>query len=187
MSVQSIVSTLGVTGTDFVDLDSSRSGTSGHIVRNLSHFKPRQERTGGFNSKPNNFATGANSFGTSAHRQPDQGILDHERKRKVELECFKLREELEEKGLVSLATSRFHSTLSRLRAWASLARDIPRPIRQCPCLHTNEEIVAIRLAKIKPSPGCHLKKRWGPGCSELEPAFSFNLPTFWEVSVGREV
>jgi serine/arginine repetitive matrix protein 2 len=34
------------------------------------------------------------------HRQPDQGILDHERKRKVEIKCMELRDELEEKGYV---------------------------------------------------------------------------------------
>lgn len=32
------------------------------------------------------------------HREPDQGILEHERKRKVEVKCLELRLELEDKG-----------------------------------------------------------------------------------------
>lgn len=38
------------------------------------------------------FERGAPSF-----REPDQGILDHERKRKIELRCLELQLELEEK------------------------------------------------------------------------------------------
>jgi hypothetical protein len=40
------------------------------------------------------------------HRQADPGILEHEKKRAVEVRCAELADELEEKGfvLVSLAT-----------------------------------------------------------------------------------
>lgn len=75
----------------------SYSGTSGHIVRNLSSVRPR-EGPPGAHSKPGDFSTGANSLGPPIHRQPDKGILDHERKRKIEVRCLELREELEEKG-----------------------------------------------------------------------------------------
>lgn len=34
------------------------------------------------------------------HRQPDQGILEHEKKRQVEVRCAELTDELEEKGSV---------------------------------------------------------------------------------------
>ncbi len=36
--------------------------------------------------------------GPPVHRQPDAAILDHERKRRVEVKCMELREELEESG-----------------------------------------------------------------------------------------
>ena len=75
---------------------SSHSGTSGHVIRNLSHLRPREGPPG--SGRPGDFSTGANSFGPPVHRQPDAGILDHERKRKVEVKCFELREELEERG-----------------------------------------------------------------------------------------
>ena len=34
------------------------------------------------------------------HREPDQGILEHERKRKVEVKCLELRLKLEDDGYV---------------------------------------------------------------------------------------
>lgn len=34
-------------------------------------------------------------------REPDQGILDHEKKRKVEVKCLELQVELEDQGCVS--------------------------------------------------------------------------------------
>jgi serine/arginine repetitive matrix protein 2 len=36
--------------------------------------------------------------GAPSLREPDQGILDHERKRKIELRCLELQLDLEEKG-----------------------------------------------------------------------------------------
>lgn len=32
------------------------------------------------------------------HREPDEGILEHERKRKVEIKCLELQDALEEQG-----------------------------------------------------------------------------------------
>jgi predicted site-specific integrase-resolvase len=36
------------------------------------------------------------------HREPDKEILEHERKRKVEVACIELRDKLEEQGFVYL-------------------------------------------------------------------------------------
>lgn len=48
------------------------------------------------------FGSGANSFGAMddfpKHRQADPGILEHEKKRAVEVRCAELADELEEKG-----------------------------------------------------------------------------------------
>jgi len=65
------------------------SGTSGHITRNLSHLRPRDE-----------FRAPSDIRDLPVqHRQPDAGILDHERKRKVEVACLELQDDLEEKGI----------------------------------------------------------------------------------------
>ena len=36
--------------------------------------------------------------GPPIHRAPDAAIMEHERKRKVEVKCFELQEQLEEDG-----------------------------------------------------------------------------------------
>jgi len=63
------------------------SGTSGYVQRNLSHLKPR-DRAAPYD---------LDDFKKHRQRQPDPEILEHERKRKIENEVFKLRDELEEK------------------------------------------------------------------------------------------
>lgn len=71
------------------------SGTNGYVQRNLSHLLPRS------------LATEVSRHEEMRVRnvQPDAGILDHERKRKVEIKCLELRDELEDKGCVINADS----------------------------------------------------------------------------------
>lgn len=65
------------------------SGTNGYVVRNLSHLRPRDPPSrNGPDFKDDRIK----------HREPDQGILEHERKRKVEVRCMELRMELEDQG-----------------------------------------------------------------------------------------
>ncbi|GAA5952560.1 hypothetical protein JCM21900_003416 [Sporobolomyces salmonicolor] len=64
------------------------SGTSGHIQANRSHLRARQQF-----DKPADFKE---SF---SHRAPDQAILDHERRRRVEAKCFELQVSLEDDGV----------------------------------------------------------------------------------------
>ncbi|PWN47523.1 hypothetical protein IE53DRAFT_412980 [Violaceomyces palustris] len=71
------------------------SGTNGYVQRNLSHVKSRWEDDGfkgkgGGSSSPFSDSTGARNV------KADESILLHERKRKVEIQCLQLREELEE-------------------------------------------------------------------------------------------
>ncbi|GAA5829042.1 hypothetical protein JCM5353_000878 [Sporobolomyces roseus] len=70
------------------------SGTSGHIQANRSTLRSRQQ----FDHKggPQDFKQDANTF-----RQPDQSILEHERKRRIEAKCFELQVTLEDEGLIS--------------------------------------------------------------------------------------
>ncbi|KAL7273185.1 RNA-splicing factor [Rhizina undulata] len=60
------------------------SGTSGYVQRNLSHLKPRYDI--------------APYHGKDERQRikPNQEILDHDRKREVEVKCFELRDKLEE-------------------------------------------------------------------------------------------
>ncbi|KAL2270411.1 hypothetical protein VTJ83DRAFT_2595 [Remersonia thermophila] len=75
---------------DNVGLPTPRgSGTSGYIQRNLAHMKPRDlapypPRDNDRQHRP---------------RQPDKGLLEHERKREVEVKVFELRDRLEEEGV----------------------------------------------------------------------------------------
>ena len=66
------------------------SGTNGYIVRNLSHMRSHD--------------TAADRMALDAppikHREPDQEILEHERKRKVEVACYELRVKLEDEEYV---------------------------------------------------------------------------------------
>lgn len=64
------------------------SGTNGYVVRNLSHLRNHEtaaERAAQYDqSKP------------PQHREPDLAILEHERKRLVEVKCFELQVQLED-------------------------------------------------------------------------------------------
>ncbi|KAI9167461.1 Pre-mRNA-splicing factor CWC21 [Paramyrothecium foliicola] len=73
---------------DNVGLSTPRgSGTSGYVQRNLAHMKPRDYG-----------APYPKDTDTLRHkqRQPDKAILEHDRKREVEVKVFDLRDQLEE-------------------------------------------------------------------------------------------
>ncbi|KAH9883587.1 cwf21-domain-containing protein [Xylariomycetidae sp. FL2044] len=73
---------------DNVGLSTPRgSGTSGYVQRNLAHLKPRDRA-----------APYPQDVDILKHRQrqPDKEILEHERKREVEVKVFELRDQLEE-------------------------------------------------------------------------------------------
>jgi len=73
---------------DNVGLPTPRgSGTSGYVQRNLAHLRPREpikpRDPESYRHKP---------------RKPDPGLLEHDRKREVEVKVFELRDKLEEEG-----------------------------------------------------------------------------------------
>ncbi|KAL2156502.1 hypothetical protein VTH82DRAFT_1247 [Thermothelomyces myriococcoides] len=79
---------------DNVGLPTPRgSGTSGYVQRNLAHMKPR-DRVAPYPPR-NNDADGQRH----KPRQPDKGLLEHDRKREVEVKVFELRDKLEEEGV----------------------------------------------------------------------------------------
>ncbi|KAI0751433.1 cwf21 domain-containing protein [Daedaleopsis nitida] len=66
------------------------SGTNGYVVRNLSAVRSHQsvqDRASAWDVAP------------PKHREPDAEILEHERKRKVEIKCLELQLQLEEDGV----------------------------------------------------------------------------------------
>lgn len=83
---------------DNVGLSTPRgSGTSGYVQRNRAFIRPRDNAYGGphGNSNPRDLLAAQQA---SRLRQPDQGILEHDRKRAIEVQVFALRDELEEEG-----------------------------------------------------------------------------------------
>ncbi|PSR77977.1 pre-mRNA splicing factor CWC21 [Coniella lustricola] len=73
---------------DNVGLSTPRgSGTSGYVQRNLAHIKPR-DSAAPYPKDPDTFR--------HRQRQPDKGILEHDRKREIEVKVFELRDELED-------------------------------------------------------------------------------------------
>jgi cwf21 domain len=82
------------------------SGTSGYVQRNLAHLKPRDY------GKP--YSTDLESL-KHRQRQPDKEILEHDRKRDVEVKVFELRDRLEDEGYAYLPTPISFSSLSEKR------------------------------------------------------------------------
>ena len=68
------------------------SGTNGYVQRN-SAFIPKGRDDVKFKTEAD-----IQRLEASANREPNQGILDHERKRKLEVKCMELEEVLEEQG-----------------------------------------------------------------------------------------
>ncbi|KAK5163653.1 RNA-splicing factor [Saxophila tyrrhenica] len=66
------------------------SGTSGYVQTNKAHLRPRD------NPKPY-----PSDFDSLKHRQrqPDAEILEHDRKRQIEVKIFELRDKLEDEGV----------------------------------------------------------------------------------------
>lgn len=70
------------------------SGTNGHVQRNWALVRPQPR------DKERSYKTEQelSKIDTAANRQPNKEILDHERKRKIELKCAEFQEILEEQG-----------------------------------------------------------------------------------------
>ncbi|KAB5558158.1 cwf21 domain-containing protein [Coniochaeta sp. 2T2.1] len=77
---------------DNVGLSTPRgSGTSGYVQKNLAAMRPR-DRGAPYSSDLDNLRE-------YKQRVPDKGILEHDRKREVEVKVFELRDKLEEEGV----------------------------------------------------------------------------------------
>lgn len=82
---------------DNVGLSTPRgSGTSGYVQRNLAHIRPRD--SGAPYPPPRDSSGPGADIPRHRQRQPDRGILEHDRKRAVEVKVLELRDELEDAG-----------------------------------------------------------------------------------------
>lgn len=98
---------------DNVGLSTPRgSGTSGYVQKNLAAMRPR-DRGAPYSSDLDNLRE-------YKQRQPDKGILEHDRKREVEVKVFELRDKLEEEGCVAYQP-RFYS---RRQTAADMGRSV---------------------------------------------------------------
>lgn len=70
------------------------SGTNGYVTRNLSFVRDQKERV---SYKPD---VDLAKFEATMTKKPNKEILEHERKRQIEVECTKLQDTLEEQGYV---------------------------------------------------------------------------------------
>lgn len=69
------------------------SGTSGYVQSNKAHIRARD------NAQPY-----PKDFDTIKHkqRQPDKEILEHDRKRDIEVKVFEMRDRLEDEGYTAI-------------------------------------------------------------------------------------
>ena len=76
-----------------IGLDTARgSGTNGYVQRNLSFIRRHKDRVDYKNEEE------LKKLDQMMNKKPNQEILDHERKRKVELKCIEMHELMEEQG-----------------------------------------------------------------------------------------
>lgn len=97
-SAKLVIATCGTYSADDIPAD-TLSGTNAFISRNTAHLKLRDGPPSfAFTGQSGRYGDFIDELKGPTHRAPDAGILEHERKRRVEVRCMELREELEEKG-----------------------------------------------------------------------------------------
>jgi len=74
------------------------SGTNGYITRNISHVRSDRKDNRKDNSYNYNDGKIIGGFESSLVKKPNKDILEHDRKRQVELKCLELQDTLEEEG-----------------------------------------------------------------------------------------
>ncbi|KAK0722996.1 cwf21 domain-containing protein [Lasiosphaeria miniovina] len=108
---------------DNVGLSTPRgSGTSGYVQRNLAHTRPRDKAAPYQPRESDNLR--------HKQRLPDKGLLEHERKREVEVKVFELRDQLEEKGVgEDEIDAKCDALRKQLLADMDSKRNVPGPTR----------------------------------------------------------
>lgn len=75
------------------------SGTNGFVQRNFAAIRQRKEKV--------EYSTEADmaKLERSLHKQPNKEILEHTRKRNIELKCVELSDKMEDQGLVATSNT----------------------------------------------------------------------------------
>ena len=107
------------------------TGTSGYIQRNLSQLqRPKQQ-----------------SSSAPQLREPNPEILEHDRKRKIEIECIKLRDLLEEQQLpeeeIEAQVAHLRNTLGNACADSNLVQGTAVDSHEAATFH-NERLHSLR-------------------------------------------
>lgn len=129
---------------DNVGLSTPRgSGTSGYVQRNLAHLKPRDYGAPYPARDPD--------APRHKQRQPDKEILEHDRKREVEVKVFELRDELEEAKYVPVPSSPSSSlsSLPFLHTDLIVTGLLYPPILTFPPHSVEEEEIERRCSKLR--------------------------------------
>lgn len=71
------------------------SGTNGHVQRNWAFVKPGKKDNSNYRSEED-----IKKLDATLNRPPNKEILDHDRKRKIEVKCIEFEEILEKQGWV---------------------------------------------------------------------------------------
>lgn len=69
------------------------TGTNGHVQRNMAFMRPGRKDNINYKTEED-----LAKLEATTNRQPNMEILDHERKRKIEVKCAELEEVLEKQG-----------------------------------------------------------------------------------------
>lgn len=69
------------------------TGKNGHVQRNMAFMRPGKKDNINYKTEED-----LAKLEATTNRQPNMEILDHERKRKIEVKCAELEEVLEKQG-----------------------------------------------------------------------------------------
>lgn len=69
------------------------SGTNGHVQRNFAAVRPGKREANSYKTEED-----LAKLDRQINKAPNQEILDHERKRKIEVKCAEYEENLEKQG-----------------------------------------------------------------------------------------
>ncbi|KAL0095006.1 cwf21 domain-containing protein [Phycomyces blakesleeanus] len=127
------------------------SGTNGYVVRNLSFVRPpptdRNDRLSSHDFKAP----------MPEIRQPNQEILLHDRKRKVEVQCMELQIELEDEGLSEDEIEEKVQEL-RTRLNKNIDKILPRDAKDLMEHETHQRTAAKEIENKKMMKALNIKK-----------------------------
>ncbi|OAC98853.1 hypothetical protein MUCCIDRAFT_123979, partial [Mucor lusitanicus CBS 277.49] len=131
------------------------SGTNGYVIRNLSFVKPppsdRERNTNDFKSNPK-------------VKKANMAILDHDRKRKVEVKCMELTIKLEDEGMDEAAIEEKVQEL-RDQLMADIEKQVQDDSKNFKEYETHQLAAAKEKANEKMKRALRIKKEYVEGAA----------------------